>query len=1597
MYKHLLSLVVLMLLVSQLFGQSTLRSDFRGIALFETQVEPLGSGTVKEGILLSVRQKVLNEIIAEQPTQFKLLLPAPDGSETWTVLLEKNYLLSDDIIIRTSDGGSMTKAQVLNKAVHYKGRIEGESESLVALSFFEHEVMGVLSSSKSNYDLGILNGDAMGRYVLYNANEIYPKLPFNCTPPEFKYGSDDGAEQRVGNLTCSRAGFRVYYECDYQMYLDRSSNANNVVNYVTGLHNVVNVLYNNEDLSSTISEIFVWTSADPYRTITSSSTYLTNFRNTRTSFNGDLAHLLSTRNTNLGGIAYVDVLCNKPVSYAFSNISNNFQQFPTYSWSVMVVTHEIGHNLGSPHTQSCSWPGGAIDNCYPTEGGCALGPAPVNGGTIMSYCHLTANGINFNNGFGPLPGNLIRNRTQNAHCLALSSGSQTISLGCIPTTTNPLNATGIGPRQVQLNDIDFASAASNIGVFTDYSCTVGDTLNEGSTYTIRVLTSGSNRQNVRAYIDYNGDDTFAAGELILSSNGATTGDVWHQATFTVPTTALKNTPLRMRVLSEFFATSNPQPCGTLPYGQAEDYALFIVGGASITTGNIATSSVCSGSNVSVPFTASGTFNSDNVFTAQLSNSSGNFGAPVDIGTLTGTSSGSILATIPIGTTSGSGYRIRVVSSNPSVIGTLSETTLTITNSVTPSISIAITGAASSTICAGTTVGFSATTVNGGSSPTYQWKINGNNVGTNSPNFSTNTLTNGQTVSCVLSSNAVCASPATASSNHISMTVNAIPTATITGAGTICSGVSTTLTASGGSSYLWNTGATTSAITVSPSSTTSYSVTVNSAAGCTAQAAATITVNPTITPTFADIPAFCSGSLAPTLPAVSNNGIFGTWSPATVNNNSSGIYTFTPAAGQCANLGSLSISVLPKPITSISGNGFICQGQSTTLTAGGGVLYSWSTGEQTASITVSPSETSLYSVTAQNSEGCSATAELSVQVSSGSEAAPATPGIIDGSSTVCDGTVGAIYSIAPVPGAVSYHWEISNGTIVSGQGSTTVSINLPELFSSMTLKVQAINECGTAGNFRSLLIRAPAKSTTPTTINGPSNVCGGANDILFSIAPTANAVSYNWVVSNGQINALGDGTQALAAFNQGYTTAVVEVRSVNICGITSGARKLSIKPPAATIPGLINGKNQVCQGTLGEMYSIEPVPGAVSYFWQNSAGGIIGPNNGTSVSVNFTTTYTTTTLSVQSINICGTLSAARTLIIRPPVNAPVPGPISGNLAACRGTIGEVYSILPVPGAVQYQWETTTGSFTGPTNGTSVQLNLPGNYTSAVLRAYSVNACGAKSAARSITLRPPASIKPGNISGPSDAVCNGTTNITYSITPVADAVSYQWVNTNGTIISGQGTSSILLNAPDNYTSFNLRVQSINTCGVASTFSDVLTIRSVPSIPASITGPTDICAGASVSYTSATSIGATGYQWTMPTGWTLLSGQGTQTVQVLTGNSNGSIRVAGTNLCGNSNGRGRIISIIPCLQQEPEVLDAPKEMNLRIFPNPAHNKITILGKDISEVHLMDIKGSMLQAKRYQAEQRIELNLPYPSGMYLIRVSGEGWSEIRKILIQQ
>lgn len=113
----------------------------------------------------------------------------------------------------------------------------------------------------------------------------------------------------------------------------------------------------------------------------------------------------------------------------------------------------------------------------------------------------------------------------------------------------------------------------------------------------------------------------------------------------------------------------------------------------------------------------------------------------------------------------------LTSSASCVPGPVTSNSITMTVNPVVAASISIVASPSTPVCAGTTVMFTATPVNGGSTPIYQWKLNGSNVGTNTPTYSNSSLANGDVVSCVLTSNASCVTGSPATSNSITQTVN----------------------------------------------------------------------------------------------------------------------------------------------------------------------------------------------------------------------------------------------------------------------------------------------------------------------------------------------------------------------------------------------------------------------------------------------------------------------------------------------------------------------------------------------------------------------------------------------------------------------------------------------------------------------------------------------------------------------------------------------------------------------------------------------------------------------------------------------------------
>ena len=240
-----------------------------------------------------------------------------------------------------------------------------------------------------------------------------------------------------------------------------------------------------------------------------------------------------------------------------------------------------------------------------------------------------------------------------------------------------------------------------------------------------------------------------------------------------------------------------------------------------------------------------------------------------------------------------------------------------------------------------------------------------------------------------------------------LTIKPVPVVTVTGNIAILIDQSTTLTAHGASSYTWSNGSHASAITVSPASTTTYSV-VGTLGGCTS-APASVTVNVSAclpgqheeTITACDSYTWTSGNgqtynestnVTHTIPNGAANGCdsiltlhlivrhpakeytvvtgCGSYTWNGIIYTQSGTYTFNHTDNYgCILRDTLVLTIKPKPVVTVTGNTSILASQSTTLTAQGAISYVWSNGSQTNTITVSPTDTTIYTVIG-TTDGCS---------------------------------------------------------------------------------------------------------------------------------------------------------------------------------------------------------------------------------------------------------------------------------------------------------------------------------------------------------------------------------------------------------------------------------------------------------------------------------------------------------------------------------------------------------------------------------------------------------------------------------------------------
>jgi hypothetical protein len=212
-----------------------------------------------------------------------------------------------------------------------------------------------------------------------------------------------------------------------------------------------------------------------------------------------------------------------------------------------------------------------------------------------------------------------------------------------------------------------------------------------------------------------------------------------------------------------------------------------------------------------------------------------------------------------------------------------------------------------------------------------------------------------------------------------LTVNTTPTINVSG-GSVCPGGSFTFNPSGANTYTYSNGQ-----VVTPVSTTNYTISGSSAQGCTATpVVATVIYTNNLTVSISGSNTVCSGQ---PLTLTANGASSYTWNTGstasiiTPSPTSNTTYSVVGSSGTCSNNAIVSVTVNANPtVTTVSNNSLICLGQSASLTANGASSYVWNPSGSGATIVITPTVTSSYTVTGTDGNGCSNVAVVIQNVS-----------------------------------------------------------------------------------------------------------------------------------------------------------------------------------------------------------------------------------------------------------------------------------------------------------------------------------------------------------------------------------------------------------------------------------------------------------------------------------------------------------------------------------------------------------------------------------------------------------------------------------------
>ncbi len=769
-----------------------------------------------------------------------------------------------------------------------------------------------------------------------------------------------------------------------------------------------------------------------------------------------------------------------------------------------------------------------------------------------------------------------------------------------------------------------------------------------------------------------------------------------------------------------------------------------------------------------------------------------------------------------------------------VSGNISSCSFIVTTGVSPTISATATN---SSVCQG-----GSTTLNGLGASTYTWS---GGITNGVPFFPTVTTT--YTLTGTSASGCTNTTVAT-------ITVNPLPVI-VTNSPTACLGTNINLTATGGTSYSWSgpsgfTSAVQNPVIAGATAAMNgvYTVTVTSAAGCTATANASVTVVNTPTANLVSNSPVCVGS---TLSFTASGGVINLTGPngfASVATNptipnvttaANGVYTLIVSAGTCTASTTLPVTINALPVPLANSNSPVCVGQSINFTGAGGTTYTWtgpgsysSTAQNPVIATAQASNAGVYTLSVTSAAGCKNSATTNLVINP-------LPVIVTNSPVACVNTNINLTS----NGGTGYSWSGPLGFTSAAQNPVIANATIP-MTGVYTVTVTSVAGCTATANASVTVVTLPTavlNSNSPVCIGGALTFTASGGTIALTGPNGFNSAATNPTITN-----------VTAAANGIYTLVVT-------AGSCSASTTSSVTINPLPVP-LANSNSPVCVG--------QPINftgnGGTGYAW-SGPGGYTSATQNPTIAVAQATNAGVYTLTVTNANGCSNTITTNVAINPLPVIAAL-----NNPTVCLGTNIN----LAANGGNGYSW-------TGPNGFTSlIQNPTIANATAAMAGPYTVVVTSAlgctNSAVSTVTVLPlptPAIV--------SNTPCvGGTLNLQGS-----GASGYAWAGPNGfsSAVQNPNINNVTAAAGGTYT----LIASVGTC--TASITQAVTINTLPTPAAANNAP--ICETNNLILSGN---GGGTYSWTGPLGFTSSVQNPTITNALNTHSGNYIVTVTGANGC-------------------------------------------------------------------------------------------------------